>query len=246
MNDQRKPIQLGIFDVMSNWLYAQPVQGSTRRPNLRIKVMGNVPRITVKTNVDNDKNYGKIDFQTDMQTFAVFVHKLNAMAEGTDQSEGYMFDYVDDFLNGKKLDAPIVISTLRVGRDKETGRIYIAILSGDKSRPRIQFFFGPSKYHNIRNADGSALSAKEMSESYAIGFIKPASELVYTYLVKNFDEDAKNVPKPQGAPGGNQGGGGNYNRGGQQGGGYQQRPNGGGGQAPGGFDDSFSADIPNF
>lgn len=247
---QRAPLKLNIFDVMSNWLFADPVPGSSRRPNLRVKVLGNVPRITVKTNVDGDKNNGKIDFQTDLPTFAVALHRLREMAEGRDTSEGYNFDYEDDFLNGKKLDKKIIISSLQIGR-AEDGRLYIAVLSGDKSRPRIQFFFGPSKYHNIRRRDGSALTAAELSSNYAIGFLEPASKMVSQLLIDNFDENAKNVAKPpvqggQGGGGYNGGGNRNYNGGGNNN--YQRRDNQAGGASTyngGGsgqvetFDDNF-------
>lgn len=247
---QRTPLDPNIFDVMSNWLFADPVPGNQKRPNLRIKVLGNVPRITVKTNVDNDKNHGKIDFQTDLATFSAMIAKLIAMAEGTDTSDGYNFDYKDDFLAGKKLDKEIIISTAQIGRDQQTGRLYIAILSGDKSRPRIQFFFGPSRYHDIRRRDGSPLTPRELSEAYAIGFCKPAARLVEQLLITTFNPDARNVakaPVPDGGGGFNQGGG---NRGG---GGYNNNQGGGGGynnnrqqQSSGGFDDSAIADFDEF
>lgn len=247
---QRAPIKLNIFDVMSNWIFAEPVPGSSRRPNLRVKILGNVPRITVKTNVEGDKNHGKIDFNTDLPTFIAALHKLRQMATGADTSDGYNIDYEDDFLNGKKLDKKIIISSLQIGRH-EDGRLYIAVLSGDKSRPRIQFFFGPSKYHNIRRRDGSQLTPADLSNDYAIGWLEPASKLALQLLHDNFDENAKNVPKPMGQQGGQ--GGGNYggNRGGNYGGGGnynggQRNNNYGGGQtsAPpadvASFDDEFS------
>lgn len=242
MADNRKAPTLTVFDVMSNWLFAKPVNGSNKRPNLRIKVLGNVPRITVKTGVDGDKDYGKIDFQTDLATFTVAMHKLQEMAEGRDQSEGYIFDYENDFLAGKKLDNKIVLSMLQIGRDKESGKLYIAVISGDKSRPRIQFFFGPSQYHNIRRKDGSALTEREMSDAYAIGFLKPACKLMMQYLESNFDPEAKNVPKPMGQQGGGNGGGyGGGNRQGGNSGGYQ-----GGGNSGGGSSSSFDEDLPEW
>lgn len=205
---QRAPLDPNILDVMSNWLFTDPVPGAAKRPNLRIKVLGNVPRITVKTNVEGDKNNGKIDFQTDLATFSAFIAKALAMADGRDTSDGYNFDYKDDYIAGKKLDNEIIVSTLQLGRDSQTGRMYMAVLSGDKSRPRIQFWFGPSKYHDIRRRDGSPLSAKELSEAFAIGFLQPASRLVEHLLITSFNPDAKNVAKTM-SPG--QGGQGGYN-----------------------------------
>lgn len=228
MNAPARPaINPNILDVMSNWLFTDPVPGGSKRPNLRIKVLGNVPRLTVKTNVEGDqtKNNGKIDFNTDLATWSIFVEKVLAMAEGRDTSEGYNFHYMDDFLAGKKLDRPIIISTLQVGRDAN-GRLYMAILSGDKSRPRIQFFFGPTKYHDMTRRDGSPLTPREISDAFAIGFLKPMAGIVLELLNSEFNPDAKNVAKAPGAGGYNNGGQGggqggyNNNRGGQGGGGY--------------------------
>jgi hypothetical protein len=229
---QRAALDPNILDVMSNWLFTDPVPGASKRPNFRVKVMGNVPRISVKTNVENDKQFGKIDFQTDLATWGTIIALALDMAEGRDDSEGYNWDYKDDFLAGKKLDREMILSTLQIGRDRESGRIYISVLSSDKSRPRIQFWFGPTKYHDIRHRDGSPLSPKKLSESFARGFLKPISELVTHLLIQTFNPDAKNVAKAM-APGGGGGGGNNYQqqgRGGNNYGGggggnnYQQRP----------------------
>jgi hypothetical protein len=256
-DNQRPPQKLTIFNVMSMWMYADPVMGATKRPNLRVGVFGNVPRISVRTNVEGDRNNGKIDFNTDLATFAAAMSSLKKIAEGTAKEDCYNFDYIDDFVAGKKLDRPVVISTLQVGRDKETGRLYIAVLAPEsQNRPRIRFFFGPSKYHNIRLRDGSPLGAAEMSEAYAIGFLEPACQLVYTMLAgDHFDENAKNVAKMvvPGQGGGNSGGynnnrggngGYNNNRGGGNGGGYNNN-RGGQAQAPAAMDD-FDAEIPHF
>lgn len=240
---QRAPSPLTIFDVMSNWLFADPVQGAHKRPNIKIKPMGNVPRIIVKTNVEGDRNNGRIDFNTDLATFAAAMHALRQMAQGTSKHDLLNFDYTDDFVAGKKLDKPMLLSTLQIGRDKDTERLYIAIIA--HQRPRIQFFFGPSKFHGIRLRDGSPLPMGELSNAYAIGFLEPACHMLYNLLSGSaFDENAKNVAKPPAMQGGGGGGGGNSYGGGQrQGGGYQ-----GGGQqqqrqapAAASFDD-----IPDF
>lgn len=247
MNQPQRPaIDPNILDVMSNWLFADPVPGSSKRPNLRIKVIGNVPRITVKTNVEGDKNNGKIDFNTDLATFSIIASTITAMAEGRDDSEGYIWDYEDDFVAGKKLDRKMIISSVQVGRDRETGRMYISVLSGDKSRPRIQFWFGPTKYHNMRHRDGSALTPKKLSESFAAGFIKPMSRLVEQLLITSFNPEAKNVAKAGPGMGGGQGGGGGYQggRGGNGSGGYNNNRGGynGGGSAPAPANDAVDFD----
>ncbi|MBW6072644.1 hypothetical protein KZ856_37325, partial [Pseudomonas aeruginosa] len=145
-------------------------------------------------------------------------------------------------------DKIIPITTLVIGREQNSGRIYIALISSQQQRPRIRFFFGPSKYHTILNGDGSPISPKEMSEAYATGFLEPATAIIYQMMVSSFDQNAKNVANP--ANFGNGGGGGQRqggynggNRGGNSGGAPQgyNRPSSGGFQ-DNGFDDS----IPDF
>lgn len=246
---------LNIFSVMTNWMFADPVEGSQKRPSFRFGVYGNEPRITVKTNVQNDLNNGKIDFNCDLATFVAAMAFANQLARGETTVTERKFIYQNDFVAGKKLDRIIPITTLVIGRAQD-GRIYIALLSAQASRPKIRFFFGPTKYHTIVNGDGSAISAEEMSNAYTIGFLTSAQQLVFGLMTgASFDPNAKNVANPA-----NFGGGGGQQGGGQRpqggGGGYQQRPQQGGGQqggqqngfnkpASGGFDD-FDSSIPDF
>lgn len=218
-DQQRPPIKPTPLDVMSTWLFADPVAGGTKRPNFRLKVIGNVPRIVVKTNVPDDKNNGRIDFNTDVATFSAIMGTLARIARGeTDQS--YTFDYEDDFVAGKKLDRKIVLSSVKIGRDRDSGRIYIAVLSSN--RPKIQFFFGPSQYHNVRRGDGSEVPAGEISSMYALAFVEGYKPIIDNLLVSEFNPDAKNVAKMPTGMGGQGGGGGGYNK--QQGGGGYNKP----------------------
>lgn len=243
--NQQNSIQLNAFSVMSTWLHAEPVEGSTKRPNLRFNVIGNVPRISVRTNVPNDPQYGRIDFKTDLATFAAAMHYAKQLASGADVPQERRFTYEDDFLAGKKLDRPMVLSTLMIGREAESGRIYIGVISSQQQRPRIRFFFGPSKYHSILNGDGTPITPKEMSEAYAMGFLVPAEQLTYQLLIKDFDENAKNVANPANFTQGNGGGNGggqrpqyNNNQGGGNGG-YSKPP-------AQNFDTGFDDKLPNF
>jgi len=229
--NNRPPLQPTVFDVMSNWMFAEPVAGATKRANFRIKVMGNVPRMVVKTNVPDDKNNGRIDFNMDTQTFAVIVSKIRRLAEGTATGgfeRGFQMEYNDDFIAGKKLDKAVTVATVKVGKD-ENGRIYIAVLG--YNRPKIRFFFGPSKYHALKFADGSDVTDADVSCDFALGWCDFVAPLVMELLNERFDPDAKNVAK---APS-QQGGGYNNQGGGQRQGGGGQSQGGGGGQ-PGGGD----------
>lgn len=240
---------LNAFSVMSTWLYAQPVQGSQKRPSIRFNVRGNVPTVVVKTGVEGDENHGKIDFRTDLATFAAAIHYAKQLANNVpDIPQKRIFIYQDDFLAGKKMDKVIALSKWEIGRAQD-GRVYMAVLSTKASRPRVPFYFGPSKYHSIQNGDGSEITPKEMSEAYCIGFLVPAEAIVYNLMVTQFDENAKNVANPANFGGGNGGGGGgqrqggnSYSGGGNRGG--NSNYNGGGGSAP--MADEGFGDVMNF
>jgi len=228
----RAPITPTPLDVMSTWMFGDPVAGATKRPNLRVKVIGNVPRFVVKTNVPDDKNNGRIDFNCDLGTFSVIMNKIDELAEGG--NETYDIEFIDDFIAGKKLDKPVTIATVKVGRDRQSGKVFMAVLG--YNRPKIQFFFGPSKFHNIKRGDGSELTAEELSNAYAKGFVKAYAPIVYHLLCSEFNPDAKNVAKaPSQQQGGGQGGGGYQQNRGGGGGNYQQ--NRGGGNSGGGAGD---------
>lgn len=230
---------LNVFSVMSNWMFADPVEGSTKRPSIRVGVYGNVPRITVKTNVQGDLNHGKIDFNMDLATFSVGMAYLQDLVEGKDVPPELKLEYQDDFVAGKKLDKIITIATWVIGKASD-GRIYMAVISSQTQRPRIRFFFGPTKYHKLSNGDGSAVGVDKMSAAYARGFARSSEQLVYILLGgPSFDPNAKNVANPANFNGG-QGGGNNYNRGGNGGGGRPQYNNNQGG-AP-----AADAELPTF
>lgn len=233
---------LNVFSVMSNWMFADPVEGATKRPSMRVGVFGNVPRITVKTNLPNDLNHGKIDFNMDLATFAVGMAYLQDLVEGKDVPSELKLEYQDDFVAGKKLDKIITLATWVIGKASD-GRIYMAVISSQAQRPRIRFFFGPTKYHNIKNGDGSQVGADKISAAYARGFARSSEQLVYILLGgPSFDPNAKNVANPAnfGGGGGQQGGGKSY------GGGGGQRPQYGGGNQNSGGGSSPDAELPSF
>lgn len=238
--------KLNPFSVMSNWLYAEVPEGSTKRPNMRFGVFGNVPRITVNTNVKDDLNKGKIEWNTDLPTFMLVVSYIDRLAKNEPNlPQRREFIYQNDYVAGKNLGKVVPLTRLVVGREKETDRIYIAAISTQTQRPRIKFYFGPSKYHDILNEEGQRVSPREMSELYAIGFADAARLMTTMIIVNDFDPNAKNVANPANMGGGQQSGGNNGYR--QN---NQQRSNSGG--AGHGFqtqsvkDVNFDDDLPDF
>ncbi len=230
-NGQRKMPEPDIFSVFSNWLYAKPVNEGEKRPSLTLKALGNVPRISVKTNVKSDvgSHNGRIDFKTDLASFTVAMNHLERMANGL-ETEGWNVDYEDDFVAGKKMEKKMKLAVCRLDRDPETRELYISIRA--YNRPEINFNFGPSKYHALRKTNGQDLSREEISNAYARAFACDVRDLMKQLLLKKFDKDAKNVaggggftPNQGGGNFGGNGGGNSYNKGGNQGGGYNKPKN---------------------
>jgi len=190
---QNKPIPLNTLDVFSNWMYGEVQPGAEKAPTFRVQVIKNVPRFTVKTNIPNDKDHGRIEFNCDMPTFAVIMKTITDLANGV--GSGGRFQYNDHiFMNNQRSEKPLTKATLLVGKDPKTGKLFIAILG--YNRPNIQFFFGPSRFHKLLKSDGSEYTEAEVSVQYAHGFVTSFAPVVYNLLVSQFDDTAKNVPKP--------------------------------------------------
>lgn len=221
MAEQRKfpERKLNQGDMMNNWLYAPPVEQGGKRPNLRVRMTGNSPRFVVKTNVPNDANNGRIEFNTDYITFNVILNTIVRVVKG-EITDRVVFDYKDNYVAGKKLDSEMVLSKLEVGRRKD-GRVFIAVRSTQQGRPNIAFTFEPSRFHGVATIGGTELTPAQVSEMYAMGWVDMQLTILSHVLNTDFDPDGKGVAKPPQMQGG-QGGGGYQNRGGN-GGGYQQR-----------------------
>lgn len=202
-------------DMMNNWLYAKPVEQGGKRPNFRVRMAGNSPRFVVKTNVANDTNNGRIEFNMDYSTFNVIMDTIKKIAEGK-ITEKVSFDYKANFLAGKKLDSMMTLSRVELGRHKD-GRMYIAVRSTQNGRPAIAFTFEPSMNHGVAFIGDREITPKEISEMYALGFVRVHTQIMAQLLVRDFDEDGKGIAKPPQMQGGQQGG--NFR--GNNGGGYQ-------------------------
>lgn len=177
----------------------------------------NNPRITVYTNDPNDqgasKDYGKIMAKLDAPVFFAFLELLTRATEESTpldwkaklENKNFIFP------GGKRSDAPVVVSELWVGKDKE-GMVWISIVDRNKERPRIKFLIGTSDFHRFLNADGTPMDAGETSQMFAKGYIKLLQQMMSTMLCTHWVEPEA---KPQ--TGGNRPSYGNNNQGNQGG-----------------------------
>lgn len=207
-------------------LTAPPAQGATKPATLRCSVVKNQPRLDVYTNVPNDKQNGNIRAAMDAMTFYALIGLLREVADGPADKSWKIDNKNFTFFGGQRSDAPKIVSTTVVGKDKE-GRVFISVIA--KDRPYIKFIFSPGDWHMLRSSDGGELSEAEVSVYYAKAYANLMENLVANVLDTNYVEPE---PRDNSQRGGNnnrgQGGGNNYQ---QRDNNYQQNNNSGSGDS---------------
>lgn len=216
------------------------------RASMLFALVNNNPRVTVYTNVPNDKdnNYGKLDAKLDAPTFMLFVDRVEDLARKGEGKKIYSIDNMKQkFVNNKPSDEWYALNTLKFGRD-EDGQIWVSII--ERNRPKIKFVFTNPQYHVLKNADGTDMSPGEVSRMYTLAWAGVMRTLLGAVMNSNYVP-----PKPREQNGGgNGGGGGGGNRGGGNfrgnGGGQRQGGAGGGGQGGGqrqATEDTYESEI---
>lgn len=203
----------------------------------------NNPRFVVYTGEEGDRanNYGKIEARLDTAVFYAFLELVKNIAH-KDTPNGHK-DKLDNenftWFGGKRSDGPVSVSELQVGKDKDTGEVWMAVVA--KDRPRVQFKFGPPPMHkNWTHGSGEAFSAGELSQIFAHGYVNLMEKIVAHLSVTEWVDPAiERAEKEAQKARGGQGGGGGYNRGGGGSGGGQRQEQQ---QSSGG--DDFDGDIP--
>ena len=222
----RPPTALSEFRLR---LIGDAVNGSNRAPTLGFGINKNNPEIVVRTNVEGDKDYGRITAKLSTADFFAIFAALEDAIPGPANTKQTITLAASRFMNGKPSDSPMVDSKVIIGKDKD-GILFIAVTSWEKDRPIIKFPFRPS--NDKRNAttwvdnEGQALSAERLSMAYARGWLKILGGMIPYMLITQYV-----APPPRdnggGGGGGNRGGGGNQwggNRGGGGGGGGYSKP----------------------
>lgn len=183
----------------------------------------NNPRITVYTGDPSDNtdktNYGKIVAAIDSTTLYVFFDNIE---RATKEENGWKVKIENKnytFFGGKRSDAPVVLTELWTGKDKD-GCVWVSVTAKDKDRPIIKFIFGGTEFHHLFHGDGSPYTQAEASIGYAKGYVSLMRELYAQMHVAEYVEPEPMQPR-QGF-GGQQGG--NSYGGQNQGGGYNRAP----------------------
>lgn len=211
-------------------LSGQKVNAESKRPTLGFGVRKDgLPTITVRTGVQNDKDYGQIKAQFPLYDFFAFMRRLQAIADGPNGQKEQIKISATRFINGKRSE-PMPSAFVHYGKDDD-GVVWIGVTSWEKDRPVIRFPFVPDDMLRYVKADGNPPSAAEISVSYAYGYIDALRALIAHVA------NAAYIPPPprDGGQGGGFGGGQQRQGGGNWGGGGGgQRQGGGGGYGGGG------------
>lgn len=229
--------------------------GQGKNATLKWGFVSNNPRLNVYTNVDNDRDNGRISANLDLPTFAIFLNLLNEAInfkpkEGMPEFKVKIENKRANFKPGAERGSKVTESELWVGKDTD-GVVWLSVTA--YQRPKIKFPFVLSDWHSLQHASGEGYTKAEASVLVARAYVKLLEHMIAIMAVNLWEE-----PKKKDAPNGGQGGsnGGGYNRGGQGngGGGYNRNQGGGsgGGSAPssaggGGFSDDMDGsadDIP--
>ncbi len=237
-NFPKTPFVETLLDDRKLRLSAPPISGSKQRPQLSVAVVGGNPRINVYTNLDGDKENGRISAKMDMFAWGQLLEMIEHVVANPDASRLQMankrpMEQNEQSHGGKR--EPIQESTTVVGRDKD-GKIYIAVLAADNDRPKIIFHFGAQYYHTIvyRDAPQNFVEDRFVSEIAAKAWVKSMRAAVIQILTdKAAEKGAAKAAKKEA-----EGGGGGGNRG-NSGGGYNRGGGGGSGGGKSFDDDSF-------
>lgn len=249
-NQQRQPGQPHPPTALNNpkLNLATPCPGAQGKTSvLKWRLVQNNPRIEVWTNdpQDQDKQNGKLGANLDMPNFrSLLIFLRQAIAFRPTETETHFSRAIDcvgyTFFGGQRSQEPKVLSTVKVGKDKE-GVVWIGVFADN--RPRIPFPFVPGNWHVYRKGDGSPLTKAETSMVYAEAYAEMLGQMSSHIASENY---VPPPPRDNNGGGYNRGGGGGYNRGGGQGGGGGGNYNrGGGGSQDGGARTDSGPGVPD-
>lgn len=206
-----------ILDDPKLRLSADPLPGGEGRPSFSVYWAGSDnPRIDVWTNLPNDKDNGRIRADLDLPCFYDFLELIKYVANNDMAvEEPFVIEnstHPWDKNAGKKSKDLVVQTRLAVGKDQE-GKIYIAVTSWEKDRPKIRFYFGTGYFHSMGFPGGKKMSNSEVSKFRAMSFYNMMSHLMAAVAVKDWEP---RPPKDRNQQNGGNRGGGGYGNNNQQ------------------------------
>ena len=218
-----------IWNLSTMAVYAQPLEGSKRKPSFKLDYRKNRVRLVVRTGVENDKDYGRMVIDLPPPAFQALILLVEKVAnirltEDVPEYKEFIEVYRPDFMNkgsGKQIKAGEVI----IGKDK-AGMVFISVHMHGRPCPKFEWG-SPNNWIRYKHATGEAFKPSELSVMEALAWAKLMSNTLP--IVMNRFYEAENFGNNNNNNGGNNnggynGGGNRQNNGGQQHGGYNDVP----------------------
>jgi len=180
------------FELKKLRLFGKPWSEANRReaPALSLHVVNGNPRFRLYYNNGKTNNAFPIAF--DPHIFFQLLEALKYIASKP-SADKITMEIKATYDKGMKLDKPMVVSKVIVGRDTD-GTVYIAIAI--KGEQQAIFPFQPSFYASLVGADGEILSPALASTFAAQGYAELMSKMVASHLVVHTtDPDAGKAPR---------------------------------------------------
>lgn len=191
-----------IMEDNNTKIWGLPAQEGGRSPSLQWYFSNNTSKIDVWANIDgvNKPIRANISAKRAYEYLAI----IRSVIENKNKSYSLTLDHLENkwdntkkaFGKDPKLEVKMV-----TGRDAD-GRVFISILSWDKSKPIIPFYFGLDKFSKM-SAKGRELSDAEVSELMAKGFVDYISAILPLVAMNEYkakDKDKDNEDKPKSKP----------------------------------------------
>lgn len=202
-NYQRAPLPKTALDEYKLRLVSDaPPKGARRPATLAFSVVKNNPRFTLFTNVDTDKDKGRLQAALDTHTLYAFLQLLRKVADGEPGTKFSIENKNHTYFNGQRSTEPKLMSTIIVGKDDE-GCVFMGVVANNITP--VKFIFGPTEYHMMVHKDGTPFTRAELSVLYAKGYADLLENLTANVLDSHYVEPE---PRENNRRGG--GGGGNW------------------------------------
>jgi len=212
-------------------LVGQRLEGATKPCNLGFDIGRDGVEFTANTNVDGDKDYGRIRASVSLQDaffIMTILERAPRMAPGKHETIAIAGASWDRQSNSRKVRLQ---ANMKIGRN-DAGVIYLSVGSWENQRPIVMIEMLPSNMLKLVDSDGNPAPADKVSELMAVAWAKSLSQMLPMVFNQEYARVNADFLAKQRAPGG----------GGQQGGG-QQQSSGGGQSTPNRGGSSYGSDF---
>jgi len=218
-------------------LTGKRLEGATKPCQIGFDIDRDGLKVTAITNVDGDKDYGKIHAViplADSMVLMTMLERAPRLPPGKHEElaiAGGMYDHASGSRKVKHM------ANIRIGR-RDTGVIYITVSSWESTRPVVSVDMLPSNFVKLIDMEGNPAPADKVSELWAVQWSKWLSALFPVVLNAQYETlNADFLARSRsGAPGGGSGGDNAYPRGNTNTGGGRPTP------APAGNSGGFNFD----